>query len=199
MPYRTWSVKVKVKSIIDVTRKIFLPAILITMIGCSSTKEERTVSKKQYDKLLSKYNQLKNKKDPSKAIDQIKIETVDVFAPARTISSKEQTETDIDKLDLAAKYLAVGNFEKATGYLKQLENSGNRQVQVRAKFLMGEMYFIQKEYDLAMQIFEDVIKNYSFSGVVIKALGKLEACSKNLKQPEKQKVYHSMINDVFGS
>lgn len=187
-----------INRVIDIMHKVVLFTLLIALIGCSSTKEE-TVSKKRYDELLTRYNKLKNKKDPSMAIDQIKIETVDVFAPARTVSSKEQTETDIDKLDLSEKYIAVGNFEKATGYLKQLENSGNRQVQVRAKFLMGEMYFTQKEYDLAMQIFEDIVKNYSFSGVVIKALGRLEACSKNLKQPEKQKVYHSMINDVFGS
>lgn len=173
--------------------KTILFVLLILVFGCSSTKEQ-TVPKKRYDELLSKYNNLKNKKDPSKAIDEINIEIIDVVAPPRSMASKAQVETDIEKLDLSEKYIAVGNFDKATNYLKQLENSGNRQVQVRAKFLLGEMYFTQKEYDLALQIFEDIIKNYSFSGVVIKALNKLEACSKNLNLPKKQERYHSMHN-----
>jgi len=187
---------VEVKSInmvFDNMHKNILFVLLILVFGCSSTKEQ-TVPKKRYDELLSKYNNLKNKKDPSKAIDEINIEIIDVVAPPRSMASKAQVETDIEKLDLSEKYIAVGNFDQATNYLKQLENSGNRQVQVRAKFLLGEMYFTQKEYDLALQIFEDIIKNYSFSGVVIKALNKLEACSKNLNLPKKQERYHSMHN-----
>jgi len=192
---------VEVKSItivIDGMRKMFVLALLLITFGCSST-QEKTVPKKKYDELQAKYNNLKNKRDPSKAIDEIKIETVDVIAPARTIASKAEVETDIEKLNLAEKYIAVGNFEKATGYLKTLEVSKNKQVQVRAKFLRGEMMFSQKEYDLALQIFEDIIKNYSFSGVIIKALNRLEACSKNLKLPKKQKRYHSILHDFFES
>jgi len=187
---------VEVKSInmaFDNMHKNILFVLLILVFGCSSTKEQ-TVPKKRYDELLSKYNNLKNKKDPSKAIDEINIEIIDVVAPPRSMASKAQVETDIEKLDLSEKYISVGNFDQATNYLKQLENSGNRQVQVRAKFLLGEMYFTQKEYDLALQIFEDIIKNYSFSGVVIKALNKLEACSKNLNLPKKRERYHSMHN-----
>lgn len=182
-----------INMVFDNMHKNILFVLLILVFGCSSTKEQ-TVPKKRYDELLSKYNNLKNKKDPSKAIDEINIEIIDVVAPPRSMASKAQVETDIEKLDLSEKYIAVGNFDQATNYLKQLENSGNRQVQVRAKFLLGEMYFTQKEYDLALQIFEDIIKNYSFSGVVIKALNKLEACSKNLNLPKKQERYHSMHN-----
>ncbi|RLA62999.1 MAG: hypothetical protein DRQ88_10865 [Epsilonproteobacteria bacterium] len=190
----------EVKSVFSGVRKVLVPALLIMVIGCSSTKE-RTVSQKEYDELLTKYNQLKNKQDPSVAIDEISIETVDVVAtsPSRTMASKVEVETDLEKLNFAEKYVAVGNFEEATMLLKKLEVSGNRQVQVRAKFLLGEIMFGQQEYDLALQIFEDIIKNYSFSGLVMKTLDRLEVCSKKLKLSEKQKRYHSILYDFFES
>lgn len=193
----------EVKSIITVLdnmRNISLLIVLLLTIGCSST-EQKTVPKKQYDELLTKYNQLKNKKDPSKAIDEISIETIDVVAisPKRDTASKVEVESDFEKLKYADKYIAVGDFEKATTLLKKLEVSGNKQIQVRAKFLLGEIMFSQKEYDMALQIFEDIINNYSFSGLVIKALERLEVCSKNLGESKKQKRYHSMLNDIFES
>ena len=93
--------------------------------------------------------------------------------------------------------MKVNKFDNALAILKDLETSKEKQIVVRAKLALGDLLFKQGEFDLAMQAYEDIIKNYAFSGLVVKALGKLIACSEKLKQPEKQAKYYSLLHDFF--
>jgi TolA-binding protein len=81
--------------------------------------------------------------------------------------------------------------------LKELESSPVKQVAVYAKFLIGEMLFKQKEYDLSSQVFESILKQYSFSGLVLKSLGRLIVCFEKLKLPGKKEKYYSILHDFF--
>lgn len=141
------------------------------------------------------------------------VETVDVFgdgqAPAAaSVTRKEETKLDIPltaddlenqllSLRKAQKLVAENQFNPAMSILKGLEDAGGMQVKVRAKFLIGEILYQQQSYDLAMQVFEDIVHNYAFSGVVLDALKKLIVCSEKLSLPKKKELYFSMLHDFF--
>lgn len=113
--------------------------------------------------------------------------------------NESEVEKEIDTLRRANLLISKNRFNEALVKLRSIEKSKSKQIQIRAKFGMGEILFRQKEYDLAMQIFEEIIKKDSFSGVVLKTLGRLIACSNKLKLKQKEDQYSSMLYDFFES
>ncbi len=136
-------------------------------------------------------------------------ETVDVFGkgglvdkanlqkrPEMTLSDN-QIKTQLTMLQKANKLVAQNKMDSSLILLKELEESPNKQIQVRAKFYLAEMLFRQNEYDLAMQMYEEIVKEFAFSGLVIKSLGRLIVCSEKLKLNKKQEKYYSILHDFF--
>jgi tetratricopeptide (TPR) repeat protein len=113
------------------------------------------------------------------------------------VNLTDDVDDQITKLREVEDMIKVNKFENALSTLKELENSKEKQIVVRAKVMLGDLLFGQGEYDLAMQVYEEVVKKYAFSGYVLKALGKLVACSEKLKLPEKQAKYYSLLHDFF--
>lgn len=113
------------------------------------------------------------------------------------INMTDDVDDQISRLREVQELVKVNKFEAALTILKELENSKEKQIVVRAKIMLGDLLFNQGEYDLASQVYEEVVKKYAFSGFVLKALGKLVACSEKLKQPEKQAKYYSLLHDFF--
>lgn len=141
-------------------------------------------------------------------------ETVDVFSPqvgGPQIQNSTTTRPIIDAVDVdsslveeqililrnSSKLISENRFDEALREIKKIENSPLRQIRVRAKFNLGEMLFVQGEFDLAMQIFEDIIKTEAFSGVVLKTLGRLIVCSEKLNLEQKKESYYSILHDFF--
>lgn len=205
----------------------------------SDVKHPQTVTKKQYNELLEKYQallrrnrQLEGEDLPREVVNAGKpvkkelpklAETVDVFAkqldkaagPDRVTPSKVAPSSapkiitaqqqfsnrdisgQIAQLKQAIALIGQNHLDQALQLLKTLENSSYRQIQVRVKFYMGEILFKQGEYDLAMQIFEEVINRHAFSGIVLKTLGRLIICSEKLKVKKKYDLYYSILHDFF--
>lgn len=115
------------------------------------------------------------------------------------VNNTDDIDEQIVKLREVEDLVKVNKFENALLILRELENSKEKQIVVRSKMMLGDLLFSQGEYDLALQVYEEVIKKYAFSGYVIKALGKLVACSEKLKQPDKQAKYYSLLHDIFES
>jgi tetratricopeptide (TPR) repeat protein len=113
--------------------------------------------------------------------------------------SSQEIEFQIQQLKKAQALMAQNKFDATLKIVKKLENSSIKQVRVRAKFIFGELLFAQQEYDLAMQVFEEIIRKEAFSGMVIKALGRLVVCSEKLKLNKKKEQYYSLLNDILGS
>ena len=113
------------------------------------------------------------------------------------VNNTDDIDDQITRLREAENLIKVNKFENALTILKELEGSKEKQIAVRAKIMLGDLLFGQGEYDLAMQVYEEVVKKYAFSGYVLKALGKLVACSEKLKLPEKQAKYYSLLHDFF--
>jgi TolA-binding protein len=180
------------------------------------TKYERLINKNEDLKLknLSPGEEARIMKD----LDSIRgnttangselIETVDVFGDKksgpvispimpRNIVSDEKIEGEITALHQAERLVIRQQHDKALDILKELENSSVKQIKVRAKFLLAELLFQQKEYDLSLQIFEDILHQYAFSGVILKTLGRLIVCTKKLNLEKKHEQYFSLLHDFF--
>lgn len=165
-------------------------------------------------------NQMEGDGNPAAVVDQLSkvkgtgelAETVDVFQQAQKAQAPSGLapvpmstgeidsgliEDHITKVRKAEKLVAQNKYDESINMIKDLEKSPVRQVVVRAKFLMGEILFGQGEYDLALQVFEEILENHAFSGLVIKTLGRLIVCSDKLKLPGKQEKYYSILHDFF--
>jgi len=187
--------------------------------------KERQLERVQGGEANQMMNQMESSKDPSMVINDLgKVknaelaETVDVFEQ-RNASSNNQAqelttnplslmggrkqenpamvEDHISKVRKAENLVAQNKFDSALTMIKVLEKSPIRQIVVRAKYLLGEILFKQGEYDLSMQVFEEVLEQHAFSGLVIKTLGRLIVCSDKLKISEKQEKYYSILHDFF--
>ncbi len=189
-------------------------------------KESKWVSKAQYDDLLAKYKNLNDKygnlKDEKGGMNQAysqatelaagdtSAETIDVFGKdgitqkqkSNKISVRDsEAPKDYDKdLDYYYKAIALkmnGKADEALKVFQFLESSPNKQIMVRAKKQVADIYFSKKQYDLALQVYEGIIRNNSFSGVVIKALEYAAKCSSQLGLKDKKLKYESILRDFF--
>ena len=194
--------------------------------GLASNSQKLGIPKDKYEELLKKYETLLEKrkqpqtretsstKKPSKGKRQTLnlVETVDIFSdkkgdvnikstspllPNLQVSTQKSIDRDIQKIREGVKLLEQKQYPKTIKILQPLISSNVRQIRVRALFYTGEALFEQKQYDLAMQTFEDILSTESFSGTVLKTLRRLVTCSEKLKIQEKQKTYYSMLHDFF--
>ncbi len=189
--------------------------------------KERQMEKVEGSQASQMMNQMESRGDSSLIISDLEkvknsdlAETVDVFAQNNNLKSKKShqgqgvsmplsfkgglkyqspamVEEHIDKIRKAESLVSANKFDSALSMIKELEKSPIRQIVVRAKFLLGEVLFKQGEYDLSMQVFEEVLEQYAFSGLVIKTLGRLIVCSDKLKISAKQEKYYSILHDFF--
>lgn len=190
------------------------------------TKDQYDQLLNKYELLLREKNKeavVPNESITEKDLEDLP-ETVDVFKQASVqaaapIPVKEDTivnlkdeeiindsnmgsneiEKGLNKYYQLESYLDQKKYDQAMILLKELESSPVAQLKVRAKLNIGNLLFEQKEYDLALQKYEEIIGQYSFSGLVLQALAKLVECSEKLGLQEKRKRYYSILHDFFES
>lgn len=187
----------------------------------SIKKEVKWVSKGQYDDLMVKYKTLNDKYENLKeerlssksGFDQISelakaksTETVDVFdgnnasskLKISNTSNSSNIEEEVSYYKKAVALRANGKNDEALKLFQFLENSTVDQLKVRAKAHIGDIYFSKNQYDLALQVFEDIIRNHAFSSSVLGALKHAVVCSSELGLSDKKAQYESLLKDVFG-
>jgi tetratricopeptide (TPR) repeat protein len=185
-----------------------------------SSQRSKTVPREQYDQLLVKYEELSKKYEELKEnpnankpslVDELQtsqgenfagpsnVETVDVF-PGAPETAAANVPADIEsQLSLYRRgvMLKKNNPGEATKIFQQLENQAIPAIRVRSKFEIGELLFNKEQYDLALQVFEDIIYKSAHSGVVLAALKHAIVCSEKLGIQNKKDQYASMLHDVF--
>lgn len=209
-------------SLVESTRK----SLLGSDAPRKSNQEVKWVSKAQYDELMLKYKNLNDKyeklKDEnlngSKAdFDQVgemaqkptKSETVDVFAengladqasaaaPAKSVNP-EGVDQELEYYKKAVALKQNGKTDEALKVFQYLERSNTEQVRVRARAHIGSIYMGQAQYDLALQVYENIIMNDAFSAKVLEALEGAVAASDKLQLTDKKAKYESILKDFFG-
>ncbi len=190
----------------------------------TNSQEVKWVSRAQYDDLMSKYKELNEKyenlrtdslqqnspisKMNALAANQQPSETIDVFGqngiakPKIAMEDKSIDESQADKeIQLFKKAVLLknaGKGEQSLEIFQFLEKSQIKQIQVRSKRHIGEVYFQKKQYDLSLQVFESIIRQDSYSGSVILALEYAAKCAGMLGLQEKKLQYQSILKDFFG-
>ncbi len=192
-----------------------------SLVEGDDKKSSKPIPRAQYDNLLVKYEELSKKyellkenrsKDQPSLKDEVQqtssenfsntssnVETVDAFsnqpvAEVANVSSDVESQLSLYKKAVNLKSSASGD---ATKIFQQLETQGIPEVKVRSKFQIGEMLYEKGQYDLALQVFEDIINKSAYSGVVLESLKYAQICSEKLGLQNKKDQYSSMINDVF--
>jgi TolA-binding protein len=184
-------------------------------------RSARSVPREQYDQLLVKYEELSKKYEqlkegsPKNSLSDelqksktenfaqtspnVDTETVNVF-PDSEPKSEIKVSSDIEsQLSLYRRGLSLkeSNVGEATKIFQQLETQGMGPVRARAKYQVGDLLLAKGQYDLALQVFEDIITKNADSGVVLDALKGAVEASEKLGLGQKKDQYASMINDVF--
>lgn len=184
--------------------------------------KSKVVSRAQYDQLLEKYDDLQKKynllkegpKESNSLVDELQksssenfanvssnVETVDAFGGnQQVVVATEDIPSDVNsQLALFRRGMTMksSNPGEATKIFQQLEAKGAPAVKVRSKLQIGELLYSKGQFDLALQVFEDVINTQAHSGVVLDALRYAVVCSEKLGIQNKKDQYASMLNDVF--
>jgi hypothetical protein len=178
-------------------------------------RKNQPVSRQQYDELLVKYEELSKKYETlkegrpaqSSLVDELQntasaggngqTETVDLFA-GKELPSEAPADLESQlALYRRGQALRASNAGEATKIFQQLEANGAPAVKPRAKLQIGEMLLGKQQYDLALQVFEDVIHKHANSGVVLEALKYAVICCDKLNIANKKDQYTSMLTDVF--
>lgn len=190
-------------------------------------RRSKVVPREQYDQLLVKYEELSKKYEqlkekpagsPDSLVDElnrtqtenfaqpsmnVETETVNLFPTAPAAASAPiEVPSDVEsQLSLYRKGLALKatNPGEATKIFQQLETQAIPAVKVRAKYQVGEMLLGRGQYDLSLQVFEDIINMHADSGMVLDALRGAVMASEKLGITNKRDQYASMLHDVFGS
>lgn len=190
-------------------------------------KRMKTVPREQYDQLLVKYEELSKKYEQlkeggpqqaslvdelqktqgenfAKTSPNVETETVNVFsqdtaatpvvAPVANVPKDLESQLSLYRRGLALK---ASNIGEATKIFQQLENQGVPAIKVRAKYQIGEMLLQKQQYDLALQVFEEIVSKHANSGVVLDALKNAVVACDKLGIANKKEQYASMLNDVF--
>ena len=110
----------------------------------------------------------------------------------------KRLELESFQLQKARSVIERGRYQIGMNLLQDLQKSKHRQIQVRAQFLIGETLFLQGEFELARQAYQEVVQKNAFSGLVIKTLQRLITCTEHLKMKKQKEQYSSMLHDFFG-
>ena len=142
-------------------------------------------------------------------------ETVDVFGKNGVVNKKQTTNEiaassapqkiknttsigeDLDYYKKAVVLKENNKLDEALKIFQFLENSKSKQISVRSKRHIGDIYFEKQQHDLALQVYEDVIRNNAFSGATLKALAKAAQSANQLGLMDKKAQYESLLKDVF--
>ena len=190
-------------------------------------QQPKWVSKEQYDDLLSKYKNLNDKYQNlkeerltnKKSFDQLdemaasktkNTEAIDVFgdkglakktapvaASSKVSINKNKFEEELDYYLKGVALLENGKNDEAFKVFQFVEASKVKQLRVRAKKKIGDHYLTKKQYDLALQVYESIIREYAFSGLVIPSLSSAVECTKQLGLTDKKLKYESILRDFF--
>lgn len=179
----------------------------------------------KYKNLSEKYENLKESKGNSQGLNQAselsasghEEETVDVFGknglanevsqsldqvshgtPMTKPLSANEVDQEVKTYKKAVLLEANGKVEESLKVFQFLEKSQTKQIRVRARIHIGQIYLLQKQYDLALQVFESILSQDAFSSKVLDALRGAASASGKLGLAEKKIRYESMLKDVFG-
>lgn len=171
----------------------------------------------KYNELLSKNRELEekvatlemknaesNKSNLVAEMVQDKKEVSEVVDLGEVLPKKEEPikvknlDDEIALYQKAAILKDNNKIEEAVKIFNTLQSSNQPQIVARAKHALGAIYDSQGQYDLAVQMYKEVIEKYASSGVVLKALKSIVHCFEKLGLKE-EKLKYEALNELLNS
>lgn len=196
---------------------VFSLAVLVLFSSCSSFNlwKDEKVSKEEYEKLLVKYKALVEKNTPSqptakslkvhsnpilesKQVEDFRKSLISSESNVVSKNSKNYHSKRVRK-DIGLLYQAYSMFnQKKFGdviiILKELEDSQVFQIRAQARFLLGKTMYEQGEYDVAMQIFEEIVLKMRGTVFGLLSLEKLISCTDKVGLMQKKKYFSQLYS-----
>jgi tetratricopeptide (TPR) repeat protein len=172
---------------------------ILKELGNADNKKTHKRSDNSLVDTVNVFNDVKpsNRKMPTNKYQRPKSKvslTIESSDPPSIKENKHQ----INKFFDAKKTYLDNKMKAALPKFKELEFSQNDQIRVRAKFYIGRIHMEQREYDLALQVFEEIMETSAYSSYVLSSLKELIKCSERLNLHKKRERYQSLLRDVFG-
>jgi tetratricopeptide (TPR) repeat protein len=179
--------------------------MVLLFVSCASGLPHKTdancVPKSQYEEFLKKHEDLvlryERLKDQLKDRIQLSTQDSDKTSVPVVRERDDSFASAVGTLNDLRTLVENESYPEAIRVARLLSESSFTQVAVRAKFYLGEALFRAKDYDLAMQVYEEIINQSAFSGVVLKTMERLVVCAENLKLESKRARYYSLLHDFF--
>jgi tetratricopeptide (TPR) repeat protein len=161
--------------------------------SAGSPSASDTVPREQYETLLAQYNELKSK---SSTVTVAESEESMDASPTVPLAMPMAPDSDavismpLDDFEELRKGILAYELQKydlAMNIFDKLTSSAEDQVKYRARFYAGKILFARGEFSLAMQVFEDLLERFAFSGLSVESLQLARDCASKLGQTEKQK------------
>lgn len=160
-------------------------------------------------------NDLANEMVKDSGRDELITEVVDLSSLTNNSSRPEVAEnlssavaaapmnpSDVEKeVDLYQKAVLLknnGNYNESIKIFNRLGQASSKQILVRVKQQLGEIYQAQGQFDLAIQMYKEVIEKYAFSGIVINALTGIVECYDKMGMPSEKLKYQS-LKELLGA
>ena len=172
---------------------------------------EKPVTRAEYNELLKKYEKLlakhtpaapaenKSNKSDEEEIEQLEklitqvLNTKKAKATKKQAYSSDQVRKELKRLAQLKRKMDQKKFGDALLLVKELEGSHVEQVRAQTRFYFAEILFMQEEYDLAMQIYEEIMIKMDFSIYAKESLEKLVLCTSKLNRDSKNTYYQSLL------
>jgi len=185
-------------SLVDRTRRGLLGGAAKPGAATGKSGVGETVPREQYETLLSQYNDLKSKTEssqtPSLTSEEfptsptVSMGAEESMAPSLSnTSAMSATGDEFEELQKAILAFEIKKYDLSMNLLDKLTGSSEDQVKYRSRFYAGKILFARGEFNLAMQVFEDLLERYAFSGLSVESLQLAIQCAEKLGQGEKIK------------
>ncbi|MDH4468223.1 MAG: hypothetical protein QE271_09195 [Bacteriovoracaceae bacterium] len=167
-----------------------------------------TVPREQYETLLSQYNSLKQKYEPVAPTSELNpdsptVELQGAVAPGDELAKmvpladapdlgNNNESSDFGELRKGMLAYEIQKYDLAMNIFDKLTNSREDQVKYRSRFYAAKILLAKNEYNLALQVFEDLIERYAFSGLTAESLQGAKECAEKLGKPDKVKKFQEL-------
>lgn len=104
---------------------------------------------------------------------------------------------DLDILQKALQLYSSKQWDASMGQLRQIVQSNNDQVQVRARFYAGKILQYKNKHNLALQVFEQIIEQNGYSSLAMLALKEATFSAKEAQLKDKELFYQTSLDDLI--
>ena len=184
------------------------------MVGSRTPSAPQCIDYQEYKSLLSKYEHLlkahRGSFDTKKTSDLVAQSMAPTIETAKVMSDKARggvpqllpspdkrtVRSEIQYIKKAKALMKQKRYGQSMRMLQELESSRKRPILVRSKSEMAGLLYKQEEYELALQIYEEIFMRHADSSLSVQSLDRALDCAKKLSLSDKIEQYSNFKKEM---